>query len=187
MPEMFIIAGPNGAGKTTASKRLLPEVFGTDIFINADIIAAKLNPSNPESVAMRAGRIMLEEIDKRIEHKETFAIETTLASRSYLQLVRRVQLLGYEVVLYFFYLPSAEMAKQRVALRVSKGGHFIPEAVIERRYVTGIRYLFEYIALVNAWAVFQNDNTPPELIAEGELDNKPIIHKFEIWELLKKI
>ena len=187
MPTLYIIAGPNGAGKTTASKRLLPEVFGTDIFINADIIAAKLNPANPESVAMWAGRIMLEEIDKRIEQKESFAIETTLASRSYLQLVRRVQLLGYEVVLFFFYLPSAEMAKQRVALRVSKGGHNIPPEVIERRYVAGIRYLFEYIELVNNCAVFQNDNMPPQLIAEGELDNKPIIHKFELWELLKKI
>lgn len=187
MPELFIIAGPNGAGKTTASKHLLPEVFDTGIFINADIIAAQLNPANPESVAMKAGRIMLEEIDKRIEQKNTFAIETTLASRSYLQLVRRVQLLGYEVVLYFFYLPSAEMAKQRVALRVSKGGHHIPPDVIERRYVAGIRYLFEYIALVNNWAVFQNDNTPPQLIAEGELGNIQIIHKFELWESLKKV
>ena len=187
MPELYIIAGPNGAGKTTASKHLLPEVFGTDIFINADIIAAQLNPANPEAVAVKAGRLMLEEIDKRIELQDTFAIETTLASRSYLQLVRRVQLLGYEVVLFFFYLPSAEMAKQRVELRVSKGGHHIPPEVIERRYTTGIRYLFEYIELVNSWTVLQNDNIPPQLIAEGELGSITIIYKFELWESLKRI
>ena len=79
------------------------------------------------------------------------------------------------------------MAKERVALGVSKGGHYIPPDVIERRFITGIRNLFEYIQLVNYWAVFQNDNIPAQIIAEGELGNIKIIHKFELWESLKKI
>jgi predicted ABC-type ATPase len=134
MPNLYILAGPNGAGKTTAAKTLLPEVFNSDIFINADIIAFELNPVNPESGAIKAGRIMLEKIQQTLSIGKTFAIETTLATKSYLNLVKRAQLLGYEVVLYFFYLPSAEMAKERVKLRVSEGGHNIPADVIERRY-----------------------------------------------------
>ncbi|HET7897117.1 MAG TPA: AAA family ATPase, partial [Flavisolibacter sp.] len=120
MPTLYIIAGPNGAGKTTAAEFLLPDVFHTNIFINADILAAQLNPQNPEAVAIRAGRIMLEKIQDNLAAAQTFAIETTLSSKSYLNLVVQAQLLGYEVVLYFFYLPSAEMAKKRVTLRVSK-------------------------------------------------------------------
>ncbi|MDB5207086.1 MAG: zeta toxin [Flavisolibacter sp.] len=143
MPALYIIAGPNGAGKTTAAEFLLPEVFGTSIFINADLIAAELSPINPEAAAFQAGRIMLTQIQERLSNKETFAIETTLAIRSYLNLVKQAQLLGYDVVLYFFYLPSAEMAKERVKLRVSKGGHNIPPGVIERRYEAGLKNFFE--------------------------------------------
>ena len=89
MPTLYIIAGPNGAGKTTASKTLLPEVFHTDIFINADEIAAQLNPSDVDAAAIQPGRIMLHEIDKRLSEKSISAIETTLATRSYLNLVKK--------------------------------------------------------------------------------------------------
>jgi predicted ABC-type ATPase len=187
MPTLYIIAGCNGAGKTTASKFLLPEVFHTDIFINGDIIAASINPDNPELAAMKAGRMMLEQIQQRLAAKETFAIETTLATRTYLNLVKQAQLLGYEVVLFFFYLPSAEMAKERVKLRVSKGGHNIPPDVVERRYVSGIKYFFEYIQIVDNWYVYKNDQSPPILIAEGESPDIKKIHNFEIWEQLKQI
>lgn len=98
MPTLYILAGPNGAGKTTASRYLLPTVFKTEIFINADIIAAQMNPANPEAAAIAAGRQMLQEIEQKLVAKETFAYETTLSSKGYLQLIRRVQLIGYEVV-----------------------------------------------------------------------------------------
>lgn len=149
MPELFIIAGCNGAGKSTAAKVLLPQVFNTEIFINADNIAAALCPENPESVAIKAARMMLEEIQQRLESRQTFAIETTLATRSYFNLVKQAKLLGYDVILYFFNLPSFEMAIERVKLRVSKGGHNIPKDVIERRYNLGIQYFFEYLKSVS--------------------------------------
>lgn len=91
MPELYIIAGPNGAGKTTAAKILLPEMFNCKIFLNADEIAAQLNPGNVEAAALKAGRIMLSQIEESIQKKETFSIETTLATRSYLQLVHKAQ------------------------------------------------------------------------------------------------
>jgi predicted ABC-type ATPase len=187
MPTLFIIAGPNGAGKTTASKTLLPEVFQTKIFINADEIAVQLNSLNVESVALKAGRLMLQEIEKCLNERITFAIETTLATRSYLNLVRKAQLIGYEAVLFFFYLPSADMAKQRVALRVSKGGHNIPEEVIERRYSSGIKNLFEFIEIVDRWRVFDNSQSPPNKVAIGEREKEIKILNFTVWERLKNI
>ena len=187
MPTLYILAGPNGAGKTTASKILLPEIFRCEFFLNADEIAAKLNPKNVEAVAMQAARIMIEQIESHTFLKETFCIETTLATKSYLNLVRRVQLIGYEVVLLFFYLPSAEMAIERVALRVSKGGHSIPLDVIKRRYNSGIKNLMEFIEIVDRWYLYNNSQSPAEKIAEGEFRKQIKIINFEIWERLKMI
>ena len=187
MPALYILAGPNGAGKTTASEFLLPGVFNTNIFINADVIAAQLNTTNPEAVAMKAGRIMLELIQEMLAAQQTFTIETTLATRTYFNLVKQAQLLGYEVVLYFFYLPSAEMANERVKLRVSKGGHHIPPEVIKRRYAAGIKNFFDYMLKVDRWRFFKNDITPAELIAEGEMEGVAKIYNLEVWERLRKI
>lgn len=187
MPELYIIAGPNGAGKTTAAKTILPDLLHCNIFLNADEIAAELNPGNVEAAALRAARMMLEQVDNCLAEKVTFSIETTLATRSYLQLVKKAQLQGYEVVLLFFSLPSAEMARQRVALRVSKGGHNIPSEVIERRFVLGIRNLFEFIEIVDRWPVYKNTETPPEKIAEGEKEGSIKILNLDVWKKLKKI
>jgi predicted ABC-type ATPase len=186
MPNLYILAGPNGAGKTTAAKTLLPEVFNTDIFINADNIAFELYPVNPESVAIKAGRIMLEKIQQTLSTGKTFAIETTLATKSHLNLVKRARLLGYETVLYFFYLPSAEMAKERVKLRVSEGGHNIPSDVIERRYSSGLVNFFEYSLAVNRWYMYENTQPALQPIARGEMPDTVIIYNFELWEKLKK-
>lgn len=187
MPTLYIMAGPNGAGKTTAAKTFLSQVFHTSIFINADEMAKRLNPDNVAAVAFQAGRMMLQQIEKRLMQQATFAIETTLATKTYLKLVEKAQLLNYEVVLFFFYLPSIEMAKQRVALRVSKGGHHIPADGIARRYVLGIRNLFAFIKIVDQWFIYENDHTPPQLVAEGELATLPVIYNFDIWERLKTI
>lgn len=134
MPNLYIIAGPNGAGKTTAAYTLLPEVMETKEFVNADEIARGLSPFNVESVAFEAGRIMLQRIEQLMAQGVDLAIETTQSTRSYVQTIRRAQQIGYTVSLYYFWIPSAEVSKERVAIRVSKGGHNIPPEVIERRY-----------------------------------------------------
>ena len=131
--NLYIISGPNGAGKTTVSMTLLTEVFNCREYVNADAIAAGLSPFNPESMAILAGRLMLARIEDLLARGESFALETTLATRSYNKLVNRAQRQGYNVSLVYFWLESPEVAIQRVALRVSEGGHNIPEDVIRRR------------------------------------------------------
>ncbi len=76
MPNLYIIAGCNGAGKTTASFTILPEILNCREFVNADSIAAGLSPFNPESVAMKAGKLMLQRIDQLIREEADFAFET---------------------------------------------------------------------------------------------------------------
>ncbi|MGF7074427.1 zeta toxin family protein [Mucilaginibacter sp. 3215] len=185
MPNLYIIAGCNGAGKTTASYTVLPELLNCNEFVNADNIAAGLSPFNPESVAFEAGRIMLQRIDELLNRGVDFAFETTLSTRSYVSLVKRARQKGYEVTLLFFWLSSPEMAMERVAKRVSKGGHNIPADVIERRYYRGIRNLVSlYIPLCDKWLIANNTDLGPVFVAQSADELKINIITPDIWETI---
>ena len=157
MPKLYIIAGCNGAGKTTASYTVLPEMLGCKEFVNADEIAKGLSPFNPESVAIEAGRLMLQRMDDLLSEDEDFAFETTLATRSYVKFVEWTQAKGYFVTLLYFWLPTPEQAIERVATRVSEGGHNIPSDVIRRRYANGIKNLTTlYTPICDYWTIYDN-------------------------------
>ncbi len=169
MPTHYIIAGCNGAGKTTASNTILPTILNCKEFINADSIAAGLSPFDAEKYAFEAGRLMLRRIDQMIREKADFAIETTLSSRNYLSKVSNAKLVGYRVVILFFWLNNKSLAIRRVKNRVSNGGHSIPIDVIKRRYERGLRNFFDlYIPKSDYWSFFDNSNGIVELIADGE-------------------
>lgn len=166
--NLYIISGCNGAGKTTASYTVLPEILQCKEFVNADEIAKGLSPFNPESVAIEAGRIMLSRIEDLLNRNETFSIETTLATKSYINLIRKAHDKGYYVHLIFFWLETPELAIQRVAERVSNGGHNIPTDVIQRRYIAGIRNMFNlFMKEVDLWAIYDNSRNPRAIIASG--------------------
>lgn len=168
-PNLYIIAGCNGAGKTTASMSVLPEVLDCREFVNADEIAKGLSPFKPEEVAIEAGRLMLQRIDTLLSRHVSFAIETTLATRSYKNLVERAKASGYHVILLFFWLSSPEMAEMRVAQRVASGGHNIPKDVVHRRYWAGLRNLFEiFVPIVDLWSLYDN-NTETQPIVKNSI------------------
>lgn len=184
--ELYIIAGCNGAGKTTASFTILPEVLNCKEFINADEIAKGLSPFQPENVAMQAGRIMLARMDELLQKGETFAFETTLATKSYKQKIEWAQANGYEVTLLFFWLCNVTMAKERVAQRVSEGGHSIPSQTIERRYYNGIANLFAiYIDMVDICYIFDNSEGRKELIAQKKNNKDIVIYNNDKFNLMK--
>ena len=185
-PNLYIIAGPNGAGKTTASFNLLPDVLHCHHFVNADEIARGLSPFAPDTVAIQAGRIMLQLIEELLPQMVDFAIETTLATRSYVQLVRRAQALGYRVHLLFFYLETEEQAIQRVAQRVINGGHSIQEEDIRRRFHRGIYNLINlYLPICDSVLVYNNVRTPAQIVARKRSKTETIeLIDLEMWNQL---
>lgn len=183
--HLYIIAGCNGAGKTTASFTVLPEMLGCREFVNADEIAKGLSPFNPEGVAIQAGRLMIDRIIHLLKEGETFAFETTLATRSYVKLIQRAQKRGYFVTLLFFSLSSPEQAIARVAKRVSQGGHNIPKEVILRRYDAGLQNFFQlYTPIVDYWTLYDNSAIPGEKIAYGWHDGRTNIVDHTKYEFL---
>jgi len=166
--KILIIAGPNGTGKTTFAQEFLPNEAQCPAFVNADLIAAGLSPFAPEVAAVKAGRLMLEQIHEYVRKGESFAFETTLSGKTYARMIPTWQKAGYHVKLFFLCLPTPEMAIARVQLRVSESGHNVPEDVIRGRFKAGWRN-FEtiYRDIVDEWAMYDNAGDEPVLIAEG--------------------
>lgn len=152
--NLYIISGCNGAGKTTASYTVLPEILDCKEFVNADEIAKGLSPFNPESVAIEAGRLMLQRIENLLEKGETFS--------------------------------SPELALLRIAERVAKGGHNIPEPIVRRRYVAGINNLFRlFMNEVDYWDIYDNSQKTRIEIAYGGKEIKSIIFNDSLFKTIE--
>ena len=184
MPSVYVIGGPNGAGKTTIAMRVLPEALGCREFVNADLIAAGLSPFRVESVALQAGRLMLERMHKLRDADVDFGLESTLASRSFVPFLKNCKSQGYEVHLLYIWLESVDLAIERVAHRVLDGGHNIPEDTIRRRYGASRRNFTElYLPLADSWEIYDNSKDEAVCIAQSRNGETAIFEPLN-WEAL---
>lgn len=154
-PRAILIAGANGSGKTTFARQMLPLLHPEATFINADEIQRQ---GGKFASDVAASREFLRRLDVVAVLEESFAVETTLASRSYVPHIARWRAEGYRTVLHFIEVPSADFAVERVRQRVQNGGHDIPEADIRRRFERG-RDLFDrvYKGSVHEWHHWTSD------------------------------
>jgi predicted ABC-type ATPase len=175
-----ILGGPNGSGKSSLYRALAPP----GEFVNADMIARHLNPADPASASLLAGRTVLRRLSALIGQRRDFVWETTLSSNQALALMRRAHTAGYEIGLVFVVLARAELNVDRVAQRVSQGGHHIPEDIVRRRYDAALEKLADAIPLAHATAIFDNTERVPALllriaghnIEENRLDAAQPLH-----------
>jgi predicted ABC-type ATPase len=172
-PVIYLFGGSNGAGKTTFARAYLPHENTNLRFLNADEIARGLSPFSPQTIALKAGRLMLEEVRGCIEGRESFGLESTLSGKTYIRLLAKARLAGYEIELHYLWLPTAQLAVRRVRQRVKKGGHAVPESVIRRRYQRSIDHLLkDYLPLADRWFIWNNKTSPPILLAKSGKDDK---------------
>jgi predicted ABC-type ATPase len=189
-PSVVVLGGPNGSGKSTAAVRLLHNTLSMMEFVNADEIARGLSPFNPEGVAVQAGRLMLERIDELAQRGESFAFETTLASRTIAPLIKKLQQdKSYYFELVYIWLRSPNLNVDRVALRVEAGGHDVPEATIRRRYLRSVRNLFDlYVPLADAWEIYDNSELRDfRLVASGIREKVSEIADADAWSMLRSV
>lgn len=128
-PILVALAGPNGAGKTTFYHAHLKPA-GLRL-VNADIIAHELNINSYEAARI-AGAIRTQLIQQR----ESFVFETVFSDPigDKVAFLKETAASGYTVLLCFIGLASAELSDERVAMRVSQGGHDVPTAKLFARY-----------------------------------------------------
>ena len=183
MPEIYVFGGCNGSGKTTLATTILSATDNQIEFVNADIIAAELNPDRVDTVAIQASRLMLERINTLSRQKTDFAFETTLAARSFARFLRKCKAQGYRINLVYVWLESAELAINRVARRVASGGHNIPEDIIRRRYERGKKNFVElYLPIVDCLQVYNNSGYSNSLVAyRSASEPKITIIEIDTW------
>jgi predicted ABC-type ATPase len=184
-----VLAGPNGAGKSTTAPYLLKDALAVHEFVNADTIAQGLSAYRPEAAAITAGRVMLERLRTLSSMRRDFAFETTLSGRSHVRWLRDLRASGYRTHLVFLALPSADLAIARVADRVRRGGHHVPDVVVRRRFIAGLRNLFSvYMDAVDSWTIYDNaDVVSPRLVASRAVGGSVIVADVDAWNVLKEL
>jgi predicted ABC-type ATPase len=174
----YIIAGPNGSGKTTFATLFLPDYVQCPNFVNADLIAKGLAPFEPRAAAIKAGKLVLQQIHEYAKRGANFAFETTLSGKSYANLLIELKAKGYSLHLFFLWIPSAELAIARIKDRVAEGGHYIPAEDVRRRFARGLINFFTlYEPLVDSWMLFDNSKIKPILIAKRRNGHREIINE----------
>ncbi len=185
--DVVMIGGPNGAGKTTWAYRRLNATLEIREFVNADEIARGISPLDPEASAIEAGRLMLDRLSELVDTGSSFAFETTCAGRGHARLLERCGAAGYRITFIFLWLPSADVALSRVARRVSRGGHRIPDDVVRRRYKAGLRNARDlYVPLADIALIYDNSDDEGKLIASRQLNGPFEVHDKDRWALIEQ-
>ncbi len=181
--RVIAVAVPNGSGKSTLAPFLLRDTFGLLEYVNADTIALGLSAFRPERAAFTAGRVMLQRMHALARRRESFAFESTLASRSYAQWLSELRRQDYDFHFLFLWLGSADLAVARVKERVRLGGHDVPKDVIRRRYDNGVRNFFElYQKLATSWVIYDNPiSGKPVLVAKGNEEHIQVVFQEKQW------
>jgi predicted ABC-type ATPase len=171
-PNLYIIAGPNGAGKTTFAREFLPHYVDCMEFVNADLIAYGLSPFSPERAAIRAGKLVLEQIHALGRKGLDFGFESTLSGKTQVRLLREFKATGYNIHMFYLWVRSVDLALERIADRVKKGGHSVPEETVRRRFGKSLsNFIHLYRSLTDSWHLFDNSSDKPVRVAlyEGKL------------------
>lgn len=180
----YIIAGANGSGKTTFAEEFLPEYVKCPNFVNADLIARGLSPFSPRQAAIKAGKLVLEQIDELSSRGVDFAFETTLAGKTYVKHFQSLKEKGYRLHLFFLWVPTSQLAIARIRDRVAEGGHDVPVEDIKRRFERSIENLFKvYLLFLDTWMLFDNSGIKPRLIVRNNNGDRDIFDK----DLFQKI
>ncbi len=186
-PQLYVIAGPNGAGKTTFASEFLPNYANSPAFVNADMIARGLSGFSPDAVALKAGRLLLEQIEIYAAKKIDFAFETTLSGTNYLSRLRKLRQEGHSIHLFFLWIPDVRLSLARVASRVKMGGHDISENVVRRRFHKGIEnFLKHYREISDSWMLFDNSGAVPQLIAEKKTGKTRVCNE-KLYEQISNV
>ena len=177
-PVCHVVAGPNGSGKSTFALRYLPDFAGSVEYVNPDLMAQGMSPTDIRLSAIKAGKLTLERIAQLISERASFAFETTLSGRGHLRLLSEAKAAGYQIAIYYLWMPEPAALPLRIGHRVLAGGHDVPTDDVMRRYARSRANVKEYAALADTLLVFDAVPTTQRLIFRRNGEETPIDRKL---------
>jgi predicted ABC-type ATPase len=173
-PLVVALAGPNGAGKSTYyHAHLKPSGLR---FVNADVIARELD-AGPYEAAELAAAVRRELVSQR----ESFVLETVFSDPAgdKLRFLRETVELGYTVVLCFIGISSPAVSEDRVAMRVSQGGHDVPTDKLHARFPRILVNLKAAITALPHILIFDNDDLATPFRQVAAIENGDILFRAQ--------
>jgi len=177
-PVCHVVAGPNGSGKSTFALRYLPDFAGSVEYVNPDLMAQGMSPTDIRLSAIKAGKLTLERIAQLISERASFAFETTLSGRGHLRLLSEAKAAGYQIAIYYLWMPEPAALPLRIGHRVLAGGHDVPTDDVMRRYARSRANVKAYAALADTLLVFDAVPTTQRLIYRRNGEETPIDRKL---------
>jgi len=178
MKRVYLIGGPNGTGKTTLAKKLIQKTHLS--FVNADEIAYAINPARIDKVRVTAGKSFFKKINDHIQSQESFILESTLSGKYLKKIIDTLKNEGYKVVLIYLFLQHTEECFSRIHVRVKKGGHFVPEEDVKRRFFRSKFHFWNlYRYIVDEWWLAYNASQGFTIVAFGKHNTIEIIEKSD--------
>jgi len=184
-PVCHVVAGPNGSGKSTFALDYLPEFAGSIEYVNPDLMAQGLSPTDITLSSLKAGKLTLRRITDLIRRRVSFGFESTLSGRGHLKLLSDARQAGYAINLYYLWMPSAVMLPSRIRHRVLHGGHDVPSADVTRRYARSVANLKGYAKLADVLRVFDASGLKQTLVYVR--NGKPVAYGSRTDEMRKDL
>jgi len=188
MKSYTIFAGVNGAGKTSIYESIYFNENRTEKRINTDEMVARIGSWQDNNLQVKCAREAVKLIKRYISEGISFNQETTLSGRSIINNIKIARKNGFYIVMNYIGVESTEIAKERVRLRVSKGGHGIPDDTIERRYYDSLKNLSAIVEICDEINIYDNTEILKEIM---NFKNGSLIWEYEkipVWayNILKK-
>lgn len=183
--KIVIVGGANGVGKTTFAYQYRDE-YNID-YLGADEIAAKIvKKDEKENIELKAGKLFFNRLEEYLSSGKSVIIESTLSGTGLARRIEKFKEKGFTIHLVYVFLDDLELCKKRITARVKKGGHFVPEKDVERRFYRSFSNFRKiYLPLADTWHILYNGLKRPVEISIGDKESEMIMDEGYYRKLME--